>query len=388
MKIDYQLFTQTEQIVSIKNKPNKTISVCNEQRYGDQRVSLSPTHALEIHRSGYQVIVEKGAGIASGFSDRDYKAVGVQVVDDKQTIFKSDVVCCLNIPLLSEINMMRPKTVLVSEFQLRRLNDQVLQSLLVKEITTLSLEHIYDNNQEKAYYRIMSDLFATSIPTMASQIYLERKTLFGGVSGFHQPSLAIFGAGMTGEKVGELMNQFGFDLTYFDDSMSNIRQIQKRFNNAFKTNILPCHTSRDVLSDFDIIIFTKEFDRFLLDHPMFDTSHIKADALVLDLAFDYSGNLQVFKQSNLCIQKVNHYYYGLINDFSKLFPISATPIISHFLYSYAIKISRFGSLVDFIKYDSNFARALITYRGVVCNPNVADKFELPLYEIDFIIDSL
>lgn len=387
MKIDLELFTQTEKVLEKRSDRSKTVGVCNETRYGDQRVSLSPTHASELNQQGYTILIESGAGLRSGYSDADYTSKGVKVVNNKESIFKSDVVSCLNIPLLSELEMMLPKAILVSEFPLRRLKDEALTALLKKEITTLSIEQIYDDNNERAYYRIMSELVATSIPVMASQIFLERKTIFGGVAGFSQPKIAIFGAGMTGEKVGCIMNQLGFDLTYFDDSISNIRQIQKHFNNALKTYIIPCFDSDISLSDFDLIIFTKEFDRELISSHLLNPEQITKDTLVLDVAFDYRGNMQLEQTLELTIQRVQHFFYGLINDFPKRFPVSASPIISHFVYSYAMKISRFGSFTDYVKFDRNFARGIVTYKGVVCHPNVANKFDLPLYEIDFIIDS-
>lgn len=44
-----------------------------EQEY---RVGITPSTAVELIKNGHQVVMEKDAGVGSGYSDQDYIAIG------------------------------------------------------------------------------------------------------------------------------------------------------------------------------------------------------------------------------------------------------------------------------------------------------------------------
>ncbi|MEM9574415.1 MAG: NAD(P)(+) transhydrogenase (Re/Si-specific) subunit alpha, partial [Pseudomonadota bacterium] len=46
---------------------------------GENRVAMTPQSAVDLQKLGFECIVEKGAGAASGFSDASYREVGVTI---------------------------------------------------------------------------------------------------------------------------------------------------------------------------------------------------------------------------------------------------------------------------------------------------------------------
>ncbi len=61
---------------------------------GERRVALVPAAVAALTAKGLEVIVEAGAGSASGFSDAEYREKGAGIVADRAEVFgKADVVC-------------------------------------------------------------------------------------------------------------------------------------------------------------------------------------------------------------------------------------------------------------------------------------------------------
>ena len=60
---------------------------------GEARVAMTPDSAAQLQKLGYECFVESGAGQLARFSDAEYQAAGVTVVDSADALFDSvDVV--------------------------------------------------------------------------------------------------------------------------------------------------------------------------------------------------------------------------------------------------------------------------------------------------------
>ncbi|MCK5567987.1 MAG: alanine dehydrogenase, partial [Actinomycetia bacterium] len=58
------------------------IGIPKEIKESEYRVSLTPEGANELVSGNHKVLVQKGAGISSGFGDREYEAGGAAIVMD------------------------------------------------------------------------------------------------------------------------------------------------------------------------------------------------------------------------------------------------------------------------------------------------------------------
>src|SRR5690625_1351198 len=84
------------------------IGIPKEIKQDEYRVSLLPVGAHLLTRDGHQVLVEKSAGLGSGYSDEDYQKAGAQIVDTAQQVFdKSQMIVKVKEPMGAELNMMR-----------------------------------------------------------------------------------------------------------------------------------------------------------------------------------------------------------------------------------------------------------------------------------------
>ena len=66
---------------------------------GEARVAMTPESAAQLQKLGHECFIESGAGVLARFSDIDYQAAGVTVVDSAKKLFDSvDVIAKVRPP--------------------------------------------------------------------------------------------------------------------------------------------------------------------------------------------------------------------------------------------------------------------------------------------------
>ncbi|MDX5401440.1 MAG: Re/Si-specific NAD(P)(+) transhydrogenase subunit alpha, partial [Rhodobacterales bacterium] len=84
---------------------------------GEARVAMTPDSALQLQKLGYDCVIEAGAGMAAGFSDKAYQDAGVEVVKTAAALWKAaDVVAKVRPPSEAEVKKMNEGQTLISFF--------------------------------------------------------------------------------------------------------------------------------------------------------------------------------------------------------------------------------------------------------------------------------
>jgi H+-translocating NAD(P) transhydrogenase subunit alpha len=84
---------------------------------GEARVAMTPDSALQLQKLGYSCVIETGAGMAAGFSDKAYEEAGVEVVKTAAALWKAaDVVAKVRPPSEAEVKKMNEGQTLISFF--------------------------------------------------------------------------------------------------------------------------------------------------------------------------------------------------------------------------------------------------------------------------------
>ena len=75
------------------------VGVPKEIKNEEYRVAVTPNGVKEFVRAGHTVIVEKGAGVGSGFDDAAYKAAGASMAKVEDVFAKADMIVKVKEPL-------------------------------------------------------------------------------------------------------------------------------------------------------------------------------------------------------------------------------------------------------------------------------------------------
>ncbi|MFD9127708.1 Re/Si-specific NAD(P)(+) transhydrogenase subunit alpha [Kitasatospora sp. NPDC059571] len=117
--------------------PPQRIGVVAESTPGETRVAATPSTVRGLLALGYEVVVESGAGSASGFTDAAYTEAGAGIGD----AWATDVVLKVNAPSTGEIARLRDGTTLVGLLAPAQRPD-LLEALSARPVTALALDAV------------------------------------------------------------------------------------------------------------------------------------------------------------------------------------------------------------------------------------------------------
>ena len=91
------------------------IAVPKELNAFEKRVALTPDVAGALIKTGFEVSVEKDAGVNSYFQDAAYEKAGVKIIPSREEVYRTaDLILKVNAPTTDEISLMKKGAVLIS----------------------------------------------------------------------------------------------------------------------------------------------------------------------------------------------------------------------------------------------------------------------------------
>jgi NAD(P) transhydrogenase subunit alpha len=113
------------------------IGVPKEAAANERRVALTPDAAGRLKKSGFEVMIERGAGTAAFFHDEAYAAAGA-AVSDRNSVLQSDIVLQVQAPVAAEVPRYREGGAVVASFQ-PGADPALVQQLAQRKLTAFSL---------------------------------------------------------------------------------------------------------------------------------------------------------------------------------------------------------------------------------------------------------
>ncbi len=232
------------------------IGVPKEIKRSEFRVAITPSGAGELTRDGNKVIVEKGAGNGSGFSDDEYIKAGCEVTD-KDTLFRmAELIVKVKEPLPEEFHLFREGQILFTYLHLapnRRLTDFLIE----RHITALAYETLTKDGG-LPLLAPMSEIAGRIAPIVAS-FYLQKRfnssgILSTGVSGVRPAKALIIGAGVVGFNSARIAYGMGMDTVVINRGIDRLKRIDEIFHGSIKTIVLTEKSLIEEIKDSDIVI--------------------------------------------------------------------------------------------------------------------------------------
>ncbi|WP_329567983.1 Re/Si-specific NAD(P)(+) transhydrogenase subunit alpha [Streptomyces sp. NBC_01361] len=117
--------------------PPQRIGVVAESTSGETRVAATPDTVRRLIELGYEIVVETGAGAASGFSDASYVEAGARLDD----AWPADVVLKVNAPSHDEVRRLRDGATIVGLLAPAQ-HSELLTQLANRPLTALSMDAV------------------------------------------------------------------------------------------------------------------------------------------------------------------------------------------------------------------------------------------------------
>jgi alanine dehydrogenase len=178
------------------------IGVPKEIKTNENRIALVPAGAESMISAGHSVLVEKGAGIGSGFTDEDYTSVGAKIAPDAATVWKdSEMIMKVKEPITPEWPHMRKGQLIFTYFHFAA-DKALTQAHLDSGAVCVAYETVELPTRELPLLTPMSEV-AGRMAVQEGAKYLEklyggRGVLLGGVPGVAPAKVVILGGGIVG----------------------------------------------------------------------------------------------------------------------------------------------------------------------------------------------
>ena len=118
------------------------IGVPGETYAGEKRVATTPEAVRWLQKSGYEVLVESGAGVAANFSDDAYREAGAEVIGGGEALYaKSDILLKVRAPDDRQIDLLHAGQTLIS-FIWPAQNEDLMRRLAAKNINVLAIDSL------------------------------------------------------------------------------------------------------------------------------------------------------------------------------------------------------------------------------------------------------
>ena len=210
------------------------IGVPKEIKEQEQRVALLPSAAEQLTKRSHTVLVEKNAGIGSGYPDADYKKAGAEVVDLANDVWaKAEMIVKVKEPLPAEFPLLRKGQILFTYLHLAA-SKPLTEALLKSGVTGIAYETIQVNNR-LPLLEPMSEVAGRMSVVMGAN-YLAKHNggsgvLLGGVPGVLPGRVIVVGAGTSGVNALRMARGLGADVTILDIDMERLRFLDIAMDN-------------------------------------------------------------------------------------------------------------------------------------------------------------
>ena len=116
------------------------IGIPKELTENQTLVAGSPDTVKKLIKLGYEVCVEKGAGVKARYFDEQYEQAGARIVDEVEA-WGADIVVCLDIPTPEYMKLIKEGATLISRMN-PRTNTDFVRACEDKGLTALAMDEV------------------------------------------------------------------------------------------------------------------------------------------------------------------------------------------------------------------------------------------------------
>jgi len=369
------------------------IGVPKEIKLDENRVSLTPAGTKVLVSKGYQVLVQQGAGLGSGFEDADYVAAGAKILPDAASVWvEADMIIKVKEPLPSEYPLMKKRQLLFTYLHLAP-EPELTRVLIEKEIDAIAYETVQLPNRNLPLLTPMSEI-AGRMSVQIGAHFLEKRyggkgVLLGGVPGVPPAEVVIIGGGTVGTNAAKIAVGMGAKVTILDINLDRLRYLDDIFGSRIQTAASNEHTISEAVKRADLLVGSVLIPGAkaprLVTEDMVKT--MKPGSVIVDVAIDQGGCIETMDHttthSDPTFIKHGVVHYSVPNIPGAV-PRTSTMALTNATLPYAVLLAEKG-FKEAVRQNSALAKGVNVTAGKVTYPAVAEAHNLPYTPLQEVI---
>lgn len=377
-----------------------TIGIPKEILEGENRVAIVPDVASKLIKTGFQINIQRDAGLKAGFTNDKYESAGVKIIETVKEIYNtSDIILKVQRPQINpelnenEIDLIKAGTLLITflyplhYYELtKQCAEKGIDVISMDMIPRTTLAQKMDALSSQANISGYKSVLITA--NLIGKIFPLMMTAAGTIS---PAKVVIMGAGVAGLQalgtakrlgavvevsdirpaVKEEVNSLGgkFIEVETDASMEDERGYAKEASEEFlkkqKELIFKHVTEADIVITTALVPGKKA--PVLVTEEM--VKNMREGSVILDMAVEFGGNCEISEKGNT-IKKYGVTIVGEPN-LPSLVPYHASEMYSKNIMNLLNHIGKEGNIE--LNLDDEIVKgALITYKGEIVNDRVKE----------------
>ncbi|MBR6342726.1 MAG: alanine dehydrogenase [Selenomonadaceae bacterium] len=365
------------------------IGVAKEIKNNENRVGLTPAGTEALVKAGHQVLIEKSAGIGSGFTDDTYTAAGAKIVADKKALFdRSEMIVKVKEPLAEEYDLFHEGQTLFTYLHLAP-EPELTKALLKHKVTGIAYETIVGRNNTLPLLAPMSEIAGRMSIQLGAQ-FLESQyggsgVLLGGVSGVSSGQVVIIGGGIVGTNAAKMAVGLGARVTIIDLSIDRLRYLDDIFGGRVNTVMSNSYHIAEWTKKADLLIGAVLIPGAkapkLVTEEMVKT--MRPGSVIVDVAIDQGGAVET---SDHCTTHEEPIFvkHGVIHYSVANIPgavaRTSTLALTNATLPYALRLAGKGWKAA-CREDAGLAKGLNTIDGKLTNQAVSDALGIEYTDV-------
>ncbi len=370
----------------------QAVGVVTEIKEDEDRVALSPAGAHMLVKDGYQVLVQKGAGMGSGILDVEYTHAGAELVDEAPAVWeRSSVIVKVKEPLPEEYPLIRPDHIVFTFFHFAA-SQKLTEAMLKSGATCVAYETIEDSSGRLPLLTPMSEI-AGRMAAFEGSKHLERPAggrgvLISGVPGVEPAKVVILGGGVVGLNAAKIAAGVGAQVTVFDTNLDRLRYLSDVLPPNVTTIYSNPYSIRKKVQQADLVIgavLVKGARAPILVHHQ-DLRKMKDGSVIVDVAVDQGGCIETchpttHSNPTFMVEGVLHY---CVANMPGAVARTSTFALTNATFPYLRTLAR-GGIPAFIHSCPGAAAGLNISGGKIYHQGVAESFgmeSVPITELN------
>lgn len=353
------------------------IGILKEIKTEENRVSMTPAGVEVMKQNGHDVIVERNAGIGSGFDDSAYEKAGAKIVKTPKEIYdRAEMVMHVKEPMPPEYNLIRKNQIVFTYLHLAAA-EELTKVLIKRQSVNIAYETIQKPDGSLPLLTPMSEV-AGRMAIQQGAKYLEmaqggQGVLLGGVPGVDPGTVLIIGGGVVGINAAKMACGLGAKIYLLDSNLDRLRYLSDVMpRNCFLLMSTPA-TIRKLIEEADVVVGAVLIPGAkapkLVTRDMLKT--MKKGSVLVDVAIDQGGCFETSKPTThkdpiYIVDGVVHY---CVANMPGAVAKTSTLALTNATLPYAVEIANKGWKRAFrenteIKLGANIVQGKVTCKGV------------------------
>lgn len=368
------------------------IGVPKEIKPEEYRVALTPAGAEMLTQAGHDLVIERGAGLGSGFTDDFYENAGAEILHTAEEIWaEAEMIMKVKEPIAPEWPRMREGQVIFTYFHFAA-SEELTRAVLRSGAVAIAYETVELASGELPLLTPMSEV-AGRMAVQEGAKYLEKPqgglgVLLGGVPGVNPGKVVILGGGVVGTNAAKMAAGLGARVAIMDIDLERLRYLDDVMPANVTTLFSTRYAIRKQIEDADLIIGAvlipgAKAPSLITEE---DLGLMREGAVIVDVAIDQGGCVETMKPTThddpvYTVDGVIHY---AVANMPGGVPRSSTLALTNATLPYAMALAGKGwrracSDDPALKLGVNVVDGHVTYWGV------ADAFDMECRAVDDVL---